>query len=609
MFITSRYLKNTKNYIFCVLHFLDFLREVVQSNWESIIKYSAQRIANGGRYDTSFEQAPPVDEFTSTKIVLSLVLSTDGVFIVDSSDQEVWPVWFAVCQLPPKIRMSQRNIVLAALHRGNGKLNKPNWEKIVPHIEAELQSSIQIESLTGQIFDVSFKVIFIVTDLMAKWHVLNMYQHNGYYGCNYCTIVGKTIGRSHCYYPIAQGFTLRTPEVNENYVALAESLKRSGKFFNVCGVKGRSAFASLVDGLPLTAGVDYMHCLLQGVYRHLLEHQVRNLTKSQKHHLDEIIENLHAPRETICHSRKIRGVSEIHFLKANEIFNYLIYVGPVIFKDRSDATLYDNSMKLILAVRLLLESNCEPDVVEAEGLLNEFCEEIVDIFQNEKIETINVHLLRHLVYQTRRFGPLFIFSAMSFESANRLMRSTATGTHSFCSLICRRYVQRQRLLTEVIESDTLEELAKQLTDQERFSNEKKNSKELLWTPILLKAQDRHQDAVFLSRTTFNGVFFDSASYKRCPSGPNSFVKFLSGGREQFGQVQFFMVDDMVGETFAHLVLYLEVECPELPRRFYHKVQRTDKEDMIGVAHIQKMFHMKIENEEYMLELVSCFDHN
>ena len=70
-----------------------------------------------------------------------------------------------------------------------------------------------------------------------------------------------------------------------------------------------------------------------------------------------------------------------------------------------------------------------------------------------------------------------------------------------------------------------------------------------------------------------------------------------------------MVDDMLGEAFAHVLLYLEVECPELPRRFYRKVIKTEKEDMVGIAHIQKMFHVQIGSDDYMLELVHCFDHN
>ena len=37
-----------------------------------------------------------------------------------------------------------------------------------------------------------------------------------------------------------------------------------------------------------------MHCILQGVQKDVLEQQVRNLSKSQKQSLTEIIDNLHA---------------------------------------------------------------------------------------------------------------------------------------------------------------------------------------------------------------------------------------------------------------------------------------------------------------------------
>ena len=139
-------------------------REVVQRNWDSILKFSAERISNGGCYDISHEQARTIVDFSSTKLVIPQVLSTDGVSIVDSSDQEIWPIWLAFCQPPLKLRMSQKNIVPAALHTGNGK---PNWEKIVPHIESELQTSIKIENNMGQSFDFSFKEVFLVADLIT----------------------------------------------------------------------------------------------------------------------------------------------------------------------------------------------------------------------------------------------------------------------------------------------------------------------------------------------------------------------------------------------------------------------------------------------------------
>ena len=90
---------------------------------------------------------------------------------------------------------------------------------------------------------------------MAKPDILNMYHHNGFYGCTYCTFPDFTIGRSHCYYPAkikAKGVVrnleirIRETELNEIYVQEAEHQARIGKLeVNVVGCKGRSAFSSV----------------------------------------------------------------------------------------------------------------------------------------------------------------------------------------------------------------------------------------------------------------------------------------------------------------------------------------------------------------------------
>ena len=153
--------------------------------------------------------------------------------------------------------------------------------------------------MCGETVDISFKVIFIVADLTAIYHVLNIYQHNGYYGCIYCTAIGKKIGQCHCYYPKCRSFPIRTPEVNERLLLVAECLRKAGKFHNFCGVKGRSSFACLVDGLPLTAGIYYIHCVLKGVYKDVLKNQVKKLSKTDNAVLNDIIEHLHELKEAV----------------------------------------------------------------------------------------------------------------------------------------------------------------------------------------------------------------------------------------------------------------------------------------------------------------------
>ena len=62
---------------------------------------------------------------------------------------------------------------------------KPNWDDIVPHIKAELSGTHNIEVLNTTTVTIKFEVIMIVADMIAKPHLLKMFQHNGIYGCMY----------------------------------------------------------------------------------------------------------------------------------------------------------------------------------------------------------------------------------------------------------------------------------------------------------------------------------------------------------------------------------------------------------------------------------------
>ena len=178
----------------------------------------------------------------------------------------------------------------------------------------------------------------------------------------------------------------------------------------------------------------------------LLKLIIRKMKTSIKPEVNDIVKSLACPRELISYSRKIRSLDEIGQFKANEFFNWMFYVSPVVFRKCIPGTLYESLLNLVFGIRLLLESSKENDIV-IRSLLNQFCSNIVDIFDgNERSETINVHSLRHLPDQVRRFGPLFAFSAMSFESANRILSEVYSGTHYECDVICRRFLQKQRLL-------------------------------------------------------------------------------------------------------------------------------------------------------------------
>ena len=79
-----------------------------------------------------------------------------------------------------------------------------------------------------------------------------MFKFNGHYGCHFCTVPGRAIGRAHSYYPAEQQGRTREQTYKNVFVDYAESLP-STEVSNVVGVKGRSAFCSIIDDLPITA--------------------------------------------------------------------------------------------------------------------------------------------------------------------------------------------------------------------------------------------------------------------------------------------------------------------------------------------------------------------
>ena len=105
----------------CVLKFAELLKDIVQRNILSIIKYNISRC----RDEVSdmpvelLQIAEQLDEFCN-----DLILSTDGVtFVSSSANHQMYPIWFSVAQLPPILPMSKKNIALAALFVGKRKPN------------------------------------------------------------------------------------------------------------------------------------------------------------------------------------------------------------------------------------------------------------------------------------------------------------------------------------------------------------------------------------------------------------------------------------------------------------------------------------------------------
>ena len=88
---------------------MDELLSVITKHLKSIKKFDAKR------NQESDLNLPQFFVTTSNLLDVFLILNSDGVKIMRSASKSIWPVWLAIANLPPKLRSSFENIVLASL--------------------------------------------------------------------------------------------------------------------------------------------------------------------------------------------------------------------------------------------------------------------------------------------------------------------------------------------------------------------------------------------------------------------------------------------------------------------------------------------------------------
>ena len=122
-----------------------------------------------------------------------------------------------------------------------------------------------------------------------------------------------------------------------------------------------------------------------------------------------------------------------------------------------------------------------------------------------------------------RFGPLYCFSAMSFEAANRTLGEVFTGSSSECEVICRRILQRHRLARSKVQNEGLKNLYQKLSG-EQFYDEDTFSSEFVDTTSVKIGKSIYSEGTFLNRYCINHIYFDSPAYRISQLG-NCFVSF------------------------------------------------------------------------------------
>ena len=90
---------------------------------------------------------------------------------------------------------------------------------------------------------------------------------------------------------------------------------------------------------------------------------------------------------------------------------------------------------------------------------------------------------------------------MSFESTNRTLGKVYTGSHTECEIICRRVLQRHKLLDVNLENQKLDSLYRKISARLQ-TNDQNYSEEFIKTAVVHEARKMYNSAKFFNRIVF-----------------------------------------------------------------------------------------------------------
>ena len=230
-------------------------------------------------------------------------------------------------------------------------------------------------------------------DLPAKCMVMNMTQFNGKYGCTKCKQEGEVVktGKGHTQvFPFDD--LIDEPKRNHNeFVQHGEEAFASSK--PIFGVKGPSWWANCCSDIINGTAIDYMHSVLLGLVRRLLQLWFDSKFSSQPFSVSPLVnvadQRLSSIKPLYYIKRHPRDIKEqSKYWKASECRAWLFhYSVPVLF-----------------------------------GILKQ------NIFQHYL--SANLHQLLHLHDTVEQLGPLWVYSCFSFESMNGNLIKLFHGTQN-----------------------------------------------------------------------------------------------------------------------------------------------------------------------------------
>ena len=344
-------------------------------------------------------------EFLSVPEHTGLILSTDRVPIFKSSKGSLWPIYLMVTSIPPHQRCKMDNLIVASLWFGP---TKPQMQSMLHPILNSINflntNGIEVNVASSQKVCIKVKLLMGVFDLPAKAAVTNTKQYNGEYGCFYCLDKGSYHNGARTY-PPNDRHILRSSSDMTKWAIEAEQTNVSQY-----GVKGVSVLSEYIE-FPQCIPIDYLHSVLEGVFKQLMKLWFTPTYHSEPYSLRKHIKNINKlvcrvkpPKEL---QRAPRSIDNLSFFKASEYRAWLLFYGLPILSVFLPPDYVHHLSLLVSSMHILLSDEIDTSELEiAYSMLSTFYKVAGDL-HSPSIHTVNLHSMEHLVSIVELWGPLW----------------------------------------------------------------------------------------------------------------------------------------------------------------------------------------------------------
>ena len=141
--------------------------------------------------------------------------------------------------------------------------------------------------------------------------------------------------------------------------------------------------------------------------------------------------------------RKTRSFFFLDRYKATEFRLFLLYVGAVTIIDIVPEKYYKNFLILQCGMIILLSPSLfKNNLLLASNFLNAFVDHYTSLYGNNNV-VHNVHSLRHLSYDSKRFGCLDSISAFVFENYLKSLRQMVRKSTQVLQQVINRWFESE----------------------------------------------------------------------------------------------------------------------------------------------------------------------